>query len=205
MAPTLPPATLVLASNSPYRSELLARLGLPFTCCPPGVDEAPRAGESPRELAARLSLAKARAVADGAPDAVVIGSDQVATDGEHVIGKPGSLEAARRVLATCSGTRLSFLTGVAVVHRAGDYEAVEVVPTEVWFRVLDAGAIAAYVGREPAPDCAGGFKVEGLGITLFERVSSDDPTALVGLPLIALARLLRGAGVDPLAPSAGGR
>lgn len=192
---------LILASTSRYRHELLARLGLPFECKSPGVDETPRDGEAPEVLALRLARAKAAAVAatvDG--PALVIGSDQcLALDG-HVLGKPGSVEAACAQLAASSGRRVRFLTAVAVRRTADGQELTHLDATEVEFRELDAATIGRYVERERPLDCAGSFKSEGLGIALFERIDSSDPTALVGLPLIATARMLRALGLDPLAP-----
>lgn len=192
---------LILASTSRYRRELLARLGLPFECKSPGVEETPRDGEAPEALALRLARAKAAAVAatvDGS--ALVIGSDQcLALDG-HVLGKPGSVEAACAQLAASSGRRVRFLTAVAVRRTADGQEMTHLDATEVEFRGLDAATIGRYVERERPLDCAGSFKSEGLGIALFERIDSSDPTALVGLPLIATSRMLRALGLDPLAP-----
>lgn len=191
---------LVLASTSRYRHELLTRLGLPFTCASPGVDETPAAGEAPEALALRLARAKAAAVAatvDG--PALVIGSDQcLALDG-RIVGKPGTVEAACAQLAASSGRRVRFHTAVAVVRTDDGAERTHVDTTEVVFRSLDAATIRRYVAREEPLDCAGSFRSEGLGIALFERIDNADPTALVGLPLIATARMLRELGLDPLA------
>jgi septum formation protein len=194
---------LVLASTSVYRRELLGRLGLAFDVASPGVDETPRAGETPAQLVERLALAKAEAVAERRPDAVVIGSDQVADLDGRPIGKPGSHGAAVAQLRSMSGKALRFHTGVAVVCRASGYVGRARVPVEVVFRTLDDAAIEHYLQREPAYDCAGSAKSEGLGIALMEAIRSDDPTALVGLPLIRTAALLREAGVDPLAAPIG--
>lgn len=192
-----PIPTLLLASTSPYRRALLARLGLPFEALAPGVDENERPGESPRERALRLARAKALALAAHHPDAVVIGSDQVCSVGEgaeaSVLHKPGTREATLAQLAALSGRVAHFHTAVALVH--GRRELLHCDLTDVHFRALDAAAIAAYVEREPAYDCAGGFKCEGLGVTLFESVSTQDPTALVGLPLIHVCAALRQLGV----------
>ena len=186
---------LVLASTSRYRRELLARLAPDFRCVAPNADENPLPDESPAALADRLALAKAQAVAAKNPGAIVIGSDQVAhVDGDsRVVGKPHTTEIARAQLAGFSGRTVLFRTSVCVVdarHSPHREFAVQDT-TRVKFRTLDAGAIARYVERERPLDCAGSFKCEGLGIALFERIQSEDPTALIGLPLIALCRLLR--------------
>ncbi len=186
-------ARLLLGSTSPYRRELLSRLGLPFDVARPEVDETPRAGERPHSLAARLADAKARAVATGMGDAWAIGSDQVADLDGAPLGKPGTREAALAQLAAMSGHAVVFHTGVALAH--GDGRVLAALDTTVVrFRALTADEIARYVDRESPLDCAGSFKSEGLGITLFDAIETRDPTALVGLPLIATARLLRDAG-----------
>lgn len=189
---------IVLASTSRYRRELLARLGLPFTQENPGVDETRLPDEAPDTMVRRLAAAKARAIAMRHPMAIVIGSDQLAAYDGDVLGKPGTPERARAQLAKLSGRTVEFLTAVCVIDAANDVEETELVGTTVRFRTLSAAAIAAYVDRELPLDCAGSFKSEGLGVVLFEALTSDDPTALVGLPLIATARLLRIVGVDPL-------
>ena len=187
---------LILASTSPYRRELLKRLQLPFSCEPPDVDETPMLSEPPDALAARLSLAKARAVAEQHPNALVIGSDQVASlDGEP-LGKPGTVERARTQLLACAGKAVTFYTGLAVVNVERGLALEALVPFEVHFRALDAAAIDGYLAREQPLDCAGSFKVEGLGIALFEKLRGKDHTALEGLPLIQLCALLRQAGVN---------
>jgi septum formation protein len=194
--------TLILASTSGYRRALLARLWPALAWQAPGTDETPRPGEPPGALVRRLAAAKAAAVAQRHPGAVVVGSDQVAELDGLTLGKPGDRAAARAQLAACSGREVVFHTAVCVCAPGQpDGEAVDL--TRVRFRTLDAASIERYLDLEPAFDCAGGFKVEALGIALFERVDSADPTALVGLPLIATARLLRAVGVDPLAPAAG--
>jgi MAF protein len=190
---------IVLASTSPWRRELLGRLGLPFTVESPGVDETPAPGEDGRATARRLARAKALAVAARHPRALVIGSDQVCLAGERVLGKPGSVDAARAQLASLSGRQAVFATALCVVDGAGRREFAGCVDTTVDFLDLDPARIARYVEREQPLDCAGSFKVEGLGISLFESVRSDDPTALVGLPLILLCRFLRASGIEPLA------
>lgn len=189
---------LVLASTSRYRAELLRRLALPFVQESPGVAEDPFAGEAPEALARRLALEKARAVAARHRDALVIGSDQVAMLDGVTLEKPGTAGAARGQLARAAGRCVEFVTAVALVDaRAGSAECA-IDRTLVRFRRLDGDEIARYVEREPALDCAGSFKSEALGVTLFEAIETSDPSALVGLPLIALCRLLRGAGLDPL-------
>lgn len=186
---------IVLASTSPYRAALLGRLLEGFERAAPSVDECERAGEPANARAARLSVAKATAVATGARDALVIGSDQVAAIDGAILHKPASIEIAREQLRASSGRIVHFYTGLCVVDsRTGaPHHALD--ETRVVFRNLSDAEIDRYLAREPALDCAGSFKVEGVGITLFERIESDDPTALIGLPLIALARLLRRAGV----------
>jgi septum formation protein len=189
---------LILASTSRYRRELMLRLGLPFTVAAPGVDEAARPGETPAATALRLSEAKARAVAAGRPEGLVIGSDQVAEcDGEPV-GKPGTHQAAAAQLQRLSGRTVTFHTGVALVNAATGRVQHDLVDVASTFRTLSAAEIEAYLAREQPYDCAGSVRSEALGIALFERIASDDPTALIGLPLIALARMLRAEGVDPL-------
>lgn len=193
------PRPLVLGSTSVYRKDLLSRLGLPFEVVSPQVDETPLVGESPRDLALRLALAKARAVAHMHPEAVVIGSDQVADLGGVPLGKPGTHERAVAQLARMSGQTVVFQTAVAVVCQASGYAALELAPVSVKFRHLSAQDIENYLQREQPYDCAGSAKSEGLGIALLERIDSDDPTALIGLPLIRTCHLLRSAGVDALA------
>jgi septum formation protein len=192
---------LVLASTSRYRRELLQRLRLPFEVMSPEVDETPRPGEAPAALALRLALAKARAVHLRRPDAVVIGSDQVAdVDGEP-IGKPHTHERAVAQLTRLSGRSVVFQTGVAVV--APGFEQALLAAVRVRFRALSAAEIEHYLRTEQPYDCAGSAKSETLGIALLEAIDSDDPTALVGLPLIRTCALLRAAGIDPLrAPEA---
>ena len=190
---------LILASTSRYRAGLLSRLGIPFTTEGPGVDETPRPGEGPAEQAVRLARAKAEAVAHRHPAAWVIGSDQVAVRGNEVLGKP--LDAARceAQLTASSGREVTFLTAVCLA-RAGDGRRLEHLDTtRVQFRSLAPAEVRRYVQLEQPFDCAGGFKCEGLGIALFERIESSDPTGLIGLPLIWVAGALREAGLDPLA------
>jgi len=189
-------SALVLASSSVHRRQLLERLGLPFECAPPGVDEAPLAGESPAALATRLARAKALAVARERSDAIVIGSDQVALRGEQVLGKPGDAERCRAQLAASSGCELTFLTAVCVVAAGGAQTFEHIDRTIVQMRVLDHAEIARYVAQDRPWDCAGGFKAESLGVALVSRIETVDPTALTGLPLIWLAGVLRDCGLS---------
>lgn len=186
---------LVLGSTSRYRRELLARLGLAFDSVSPEVDETPRAGEPPAALAARLALAKARTVAARHPRAIVIGADQVADLAGEPLGKPGTHERAVAQLARMSGQTVVFQTALAVVCLETGFEQADLAPVEVRFRALSAGEIERYLRAEAPYDCAGSAKSEGLGIALLDAIHSDDPTALVGLPLIRTARLLRAAGL----------
>jgi septum formation protein len=184
-----------LGSTSRYRRELLARLGLPFDVAAPAVDETPLAGEAPRALALRLALAKARAVAAAHPQAVVIGSDQVADlDGEP-LGKPGNHERATAQLRRMRGQTVVFHTALAVVCQATGFEQVDLAPVRVRFRDLSDAEIERYLHAEQPYDCAGSAKSEGLGIALLDAIDSDDPTALIGLPLIRTCRMLRAAGL----------
>ena len=185
---------LILASTSRYRRSLLERIAPPFEAISPGVSEAAVGGESPRERAARLSLAKARAVAEKHPNAIVIGSDQVCAAGQRVLDKPGNETTCRAQLAALSGHTANFYTGCAVVGMEAGLTLEHLDTTSVTFRRLTETEIHRYVAREKPFDCAGGFKVEALGITLFESLDSRDPTALIGLPLIWLAGALREAG-----------
>ena len=188
----LPP--LILASTSPYRRELLARLRLAFEAMPPGVPEERIDGESPADQALRLALAKAQAIAGRHPGALVLGADQVAAAGEQVLGKPGDAVRCRAQLASLSGKTARFYTACAVLGVGAGVRLAHVDTTTVVFRSLTADEIERYVAREQPYDCAGGFKVEALGVALFECIESQDPTALIGLPLIWLAGALRGAG-----------
>jgi septum formation protein len=195
-SPTTP--TLVLASSSRHRKALLQRLGLPFTVVAPEVDETPRPGERPAETAIRLAEAKARAVARKYPDALIIGSDQVADFRGEPVGKPRDPAHALEILRAMRGHTVIFHTAVALVNaRTGVCRdaLVDVVST---FRHLDDAALVAYLDREKPFDCAGSVKSEGLGIALFTRIASDDPTALIGLSLIRLIDLLEAEGVRPL-------
>lgn len=192
----MPPApALILASTSPYRRELLARLGLPFETQTPAVDETPLPGEAPRELALRLARAKAQDVARRHPQALVIGSDQVADLHGQPLGKPGSHERARAQLSRMSGQTVLFHTAVSLACAARGLLQTELATVRVRFRELDAASIERYLRAEQPYDCAGSAKSEGLGITLLAAIESDDPTALIGLPLIRTAALLRAAGL----------
>lgn len=194
------PPPLILGSTSRYRRELLERLRLPFTTVSPQVDETPHAGETPAALALRLALAKARAVATLHPQAVVIGSDQVADLNGRPVGKPGGHEAAVMQLRQLSGQCAVFQTAVAVVRADTGFAEVLLAPVTVRFRTLTDAEIERYLRLEEPYDCAGSAKSETLGIALLDSIESDDPTALVGLPLIRTCQLLRRAGLDPLAP-----
>ena len=187
---------LVLGSTSRYRRELLQRLRLPFEVLAPDVDETPLPGEAPAALAQRLALAKARAVAAQRPDAIVIGSDQVADLNGEPLGKPGNHERAVAQLRRMSGQTVRFQTALAVVCLETGFEAGELAVVEVVFRTLDDATIERYLRAEQPYDCAGSAKSEGLGIALLDRIVNDDPTALIGLPLIHTARLLRQAGLQ---------
>ena len=190
---------LILASTSRYRQELLARLRLPFTVHPSGVDETALPGETPAALAQRLALAKAQAVARQHPQAVVIGSDQVADLNGLALGKPLTHERAVAQLNQLSGQTAIFQTALAVVCQATGFVQADLAAVRVRFRVLGASEIETYLRLEQPYDCAGSAKCETLGIALLESIDSDDPTALVGLPLIRTCRLLRLAGVAVLA------
>ena len=190
---------LVLGSTSRYRRALLTRLGLPFEVAAPDVDETPLPGEVPSATALRLSEAKARAVGARFPDALVIGSDQVADCAGRAVSKPGTRDRALAELRILSGQTIVFHTGVALLDVASGRCQRAMVDVTSTFRTLTDAEIETYLDREQPYDCAGGVKSEALGIVLFERIASDDPTALVGLPLIALSRMLRAEGLDPLA------
>jgi septum formation protein len=189
---------VVLGSTSRYRRELLSRLNLPFEVAAPNVDETPQTGEAPRDLALRLALAKARAVAQTHPEAVVIGSDQVADLDGLPLGKPGNHERAVQQLRQMRGHTVVFQTALAVVCLATGFEQVDLAAVRVKFRDLTDTEIENYLQAEKPYDCAGSAKSEGLGIALLEAIDNDDPTALVGLPLIRTARMLRAAGVQLL-------
>ena len=190
---------LVLASTSAYRRTLLARLGLRFDVAAPQIDETPGAGEAPLALATRLARAKAQRIAAARPDAWVIGSDQIAVlqrggRGERILDKPGSAARCTLHLQASSGQTVEYLTAVALVRQGDEAARAFVDTTRVQFRILDGATIERYLERESPLDCAGGFKSEGLGISLCESIDGTDPSALIGLPLMRLAALLRGVG-----------
>jgi septum formation protein len=186
---------LILASTSVYRRELLARLRVPFECLAPGCDEARLPDEPAAALASRLARLKADTVAARHPGSIVIGSDQVAVRGDDLLGKPGTVARCTEQLLLSSGREVAFLTAVHMVDGRHDRAEAHLDRTLVRFRTLDAGEIARYVAADQPLDCAGGFKAESLGIGLFERIDSADPTALTGLPLIWLSGALRRAGI----------
>ena len=185
---------LILASASPYRAELLHRLGLPFEVVTAGIDESPFEGESPHDLVMRLAEAKALAVAETHRDAVIIGSDQVALHQGRILGKPGNETAAVKQLSEFSGSLVQFLTSVTVLQPGGQVAGNSVVETRVEFRELSEEEIRRYIAADRPLDCAGSFKAEALGPALFRSMFSQDPTAIIGLPLIETCRLLRIAG-----------
>jgi septum formation protein len=187
--------SLVLASSSPFRRELLARLHLPFESIPPDVDETAQPGESPIELVERLAIAKARAIAAKRPSALIIGSDQLAVYGGAVVGKSGGYAEAAKQLRAASGRKVMLYTGLALLNAATGRLQSEVVPYGIRFRELTDAQIDNYLHAEKPYDCAGSVKSEGLGIALLERFEGDDPTALIGLPLIRLVRMLEKEGV----------
>jgi septum formation protein len=189
---------LILGSTSRYRRELLERLRVPFDVVSPDVDETPLAGEAPHALATRLALAKAKAVAALHPDAVVIGSDQVADLNGEPLGKPGTHERAVVQLQRMRGQTVVFQTAVSVICMDSQFEQTELAQIKVRFRDLSDAEIEAYLRAEEPYDCAGSAKSEGLGIALLDAIDNDDPTALIGLPMIRTASLLRAAGIDLL-------
>jgi len=186
---------LVLASTSPFRKSVLEKLGLPFDCHAPEVDETPRPDETPAQLVERLSIAKALAVAAHFKQGLVIGSDQVAVIDNAILGKPGNHENAVAQLERASGKTVTFLTGLALVNAESGSIQAEVLPFKVIFRQLTHPQIVNYLNAEQPYNCAGSFKSEGLGIALFERLEGDDPNTLIGLPLIRLIRMLEKEGM----------
>ena len=196
MSPTLPEGRrLILASTSPFRRELLTRLGLPFAVQAPDVDETGQPGETAPALVARLAEAKAAAVARQQPAALIIGSDQAAVLDGAIIGKPGDHQQAVAQLQRASGRTVVFYTGLCLLDSASGQRQIAVEEFRVVFRALTPAMIEAYLQREQPYQCAGSFKSEGLGIALFERLEGADPTSLIGLPLIRLTRMLEAAGV----------
>lgn len=190
---------IVLASSSPYRKSLLARLELPFRCASPDIDETPLPGETPEALAIRLATDKARALAQGCPNSLIIGSDQVAAlpDGA-ILGKPGDHKQAKSQLTRSSGQCVQFMTGLAILDTRSNTLTTCCERFDVNFRSLSEKEIEGYLRKEQPYDCAGSFKMEGLGIALFSGLEGRDPNSLVGLPLIALIDLLRAFGINPL-------
>ena len=189
---------LILGSTSPYRRELLARLRIPFEVAAPDVDETAQASETPKQLACRLAMAKARAVATQFPACVVIGSDQVAELDGQALGKPGNHARATAQLQQMRGKTVIFQTAVAVVCLETGFAQMDLAQVKVKFRALSDAEIEAYLQAETPYDCAGSAKSEGLGIALLESIDNDDPTALVGLPLIRTCRMIKTAGVKVL-------
>ncbi|AKE52004.1 Maf family protein [Kangiella geojedonensis] len=187
---------IVLASSSPYRKELLSRVLNDFSCESPDIDETPFPDEEPVEHVARLAEQKAMTVSLNHPDSIIIGSDQICVLGGQILGKPHTETKAIEQLQACSGKTVIFYTSLCVLESGQQAKTIDVVVTEVSFRVLEKDEIERYVQREQPLDCAGSFKCEGLGIALFESLSSKDPTALIGLPLITLAQSLRKLGVQ---------
>jgi septum formation protein len=186
---------LILASTSRYRKELLARLGLPFEVAAPGVDEDVLRGEAPADTALRLSVLKARAVQARYDDALIIGSDQVASSGDQRLGKPGNHDTSVRQLRSLSGKAADFHTAVSLLDSKSNQMQSKVVLCRVFFRTLDDRRIESYLSREQPYDCAASAKAEALGIALIARIETDDPTSLIGLPLIALTEMLERAGL----------
>jgi MAF protein len=195
----VPKPSLVLASTSPFRRELLERLHIPFETTSPKTDETRQANESAEDLVKRLAEAKASAVAEDHPNSLIIGSDQVAVLGEDILGKPGNHENAIKQLKAASGKQVNFYTGLCLLNSANHNSQVEVVTFSVTFRELTDEQIEAYLRKEQPYNCAGSFKSEGLGIALFQRLEGDDPNALIGLPLIRLIDMLQREGVEVLA------
>jgi len=189
---------IILASSSPFRKALLQRLQLNFDALSPEVDETAILGESPEALVARLALLKASEVAKDHPNALIIGSDQVAIIDGQILGKPGNHARATAQLQAASGKRVSFLTSLCLLDNRDGQHQLEVVPYGVVFRTLNDTMIEAYLQREQPYQCAGSFKSEGLGITLFEKLDGEDPTALIGLPLIRLTHMLENTGITVL-------
>jgi len=187
--------TLILASTSPFRKAILEKLALPFSTQSPDVDETPLENELPEQLVERLSILKAKAVADNISEGLVIGSDQVAVIDGTILGKPGNHDKAMEQLKQASGKTVTFLTGLCLYNAARDNYQVDVVPFKVVFRELSETQIDTYLKKEQPYNCAGSFKSEALGITLFEKLVGDDPNTLIGLPLIRLVKMLEDEGV----------
>lgn len=190
--------SIILASSSPYRRQVLAKLGLDFSCEAPDIDEAPSAGENAASLVKRLAKQKALALAENYPESLIIGSDQVATLDQEILGKPHTHSRAKAQLLAANGRTLTFMTGICLHNTKTKLSQVSCETYSVSFRMLTEAQIDNYLLREKPYDCAGSFKSEGLGISLFDRLEGDDPNTLVGLPLIALIRMLNKEGVDVL-------
>jgi|SRR5690625_1951260 len=186
---------LILASSSVYRQALLDRLQIQYQSCSPDIDESRRPGETAHDYVSRLSVAKAAAVASHYPNSLIIGADQAAVRDGQILGKPGNHARALAQLQQASGRQLDFYSGLALMNSASGQIQVDVIQTRVHFRVLDEAAIERYLQREQPYDCAGSFRSEGLGIALFKRIETDDPTALIGLPLIRLIAMLNAEGI----------
>lgn len=192
---------LILGSSSPFRAEILTKLGLPFIKISPEIDESSHIGEKPEQLVQRLSAQKAYKIAESYPNALIIGSDQVAVLDGQVLGKPGNHENAMKQLTAASGKTVKFLTGLALLNsQTGNIQTV-VEMFEVIFKTLSTSQIAFYLQQEEPYQCAGSFKSEGFGISLFSKLNGDDPNSLIGLPLIRLISLLEAEGVDVLQPN----
>ncbi|AWL12030.1 Maf-like protein [Saliniradius amylolyticus] len=189
---------LILASSSPFRQSLLNKLGITFRCQSPDIDESPVAGESPQALVERLARQKAETIAANAPHSLVIGSDQVAVIDDQIMGKPGERDKALAQLRLANGKRVHFYTGLCLLNSNSGNCQTAVEPVEVVFRRLTEQQLTAYIDKETPFQCAGSFKCEGLGISLFSAIHSDDPNTLVGLPLIRLTQMLANEGVDVL-------
>jgi len=190
---------LILGSSSPFRKELLARLGMDFTTESPEINEFRQSNESAEDLVRRLSIEKAKAIAANRENALIIGSDQVAIIDGEILGKPGTTEKAESQLQKASGKTVTFLTGLCLLNtRSGNYQ-VDIVPYSVFFRDLTTEQIKSYVEKERPLNCAGSFKSEGLGVALFAKMEGEDPTALIGLPLIRLVSMLKEEGIEILA------
>ncbi|MGE5242418.1 MAG: Maf family protein [Bacteroidota bacterium] len=187
---------LILASSSPFRRELLERLKIPFDVIAPEVDESPRSGEAPQKLVERLAIEKARKIAAQGPDALVIGSDQVAVYDGRIVGKPHTHDKAVQQLRSASGKAVTLYTGLALINAATQRIQCEVIPYRVVFRVLSDAQIESYLRKEQPYSCAGSVRSEGLGIALLEKFEGDDPNTLIGLPLIRLVRMLENEGVN---------
>lgn len=187
---------LVLASSSPYRRELLARLRLPFSCSAPAIDESALPGESAETLVRRLSEEKARALSDSFSNHLIIGSDQVAVLNGQIIGKPHNFERAREQLLKASGNSVTFLTGLCLLNSATGQLQTDCIPFTVHFRELSDAQISRYLHAEQPYDCAGSFKAEGLGVSLFRSTEGSDSNSLIGLPLIRLVDMLHASGID---------